>query len=78
MASNLLEQLAEVEVPPPPDHFDKQLHARVNRTLVAAQFVDLAVSGLPWALLQFAKAFVGLIAFSLTGRYETKSKNQRR
>ena len=46
MASNLLEQLAEVEVPPPPDHFDKQLHARVNRTLVAAQFVDLAVSGL--------------------------------
>jgi hypothetical protein len=78
MASNLLDQLAELEVPPPPAHFDQQLHDRVNRSLVISQFADLAVSGLPWALLQFARAFVGLIAFSITGRYENKTRNGRR
>jgi hypothetical protein len=78
MASNLFEQLADLEVPPPPDQFDRQLHERVNRSLVQTQLVDLIVSGLPWALLHFARAFVGLITFTLTGRYETNPKNQRR
>jgi hypothetical protein len=78
MASNLFERLAESEVPPPPAQFDTQLHDRVNRTLIGTQFIDLILCGLPWALLQFARAMVGLIAFTLTGRYETGSKNKRR
>ncbi len=76
--ADLLEQLADLEVPPPPLHFDRQLHERVNRSLVISQAVDLLVSGLPWAMLHFARAVVGLIAFTLTGRYESKSKNKRR
>ena len=76
--TNLLDQLAEWEVPPPPATFDAQLHERVNRSLVAAQLVDLAVSGLPWALLHFGRALVGLVSFTLCGRYETKPKNLRR
>jgi hypothetical protein len=78
MATNLFDQLAELEVPPPPAQFDKQLHERVNQSLVVSHLVDLAFKGLPWALLHFARAFVGFIAFTLTGRYETNSKNGRR
>ncbi len=31
MAPDLLEQLAQTEVPPPPATFDHQLHDKVNR-----------------------------------------------
>lgn len=76
--TNLLEQLADLEVPPPPAQFDEQLHERVNRSLVTWQLVDLAVNGLPWALLHLARALVGLVSFTLTGRYDRKPKNRRR
>jgi len=78
MAIDLFDQLADLEIPPPPVQFDKQLHERVNRSLVTWQLVDLIVTGLPWALLHFGRAFVGFIAFTLTGRYETNTKNGRR
>jgi hypothetical protein len=78
MAPNLLEQLADVEVPPPPAQFDTQLHDKVNRALVITQFVDLFVSALPWALARFGRSALGLVAFTVTGRYESKSKKQRR
>jgi hypothetical protein len=76
--TNLLEQLADLEVPPPPAHFDKQLHERVNRSLITWQLVDLAVNGLPWALLHLTRAVVGFVSFTLTGRYDRKPKNHRR
>ena len=76
--SDLLEQLADLEVPPPPAQFDRQLHERVNRSLVTSQLVDLLARGLPWALLHFARAVVGLVGFTLTGHYEAKRKNHRR
>jgi hypothetical protein len=87
MATNLFERLAEMDVPPPPAQFDAQLHDRVNRSLVTWQLVDLLVrgmsdrmstrncGGMPWALGHFAQAMVGCVAFTLTGRYETKTKN---
>lgn len=75
MATNLFERLAEMDVPPPPAQFDAQLHDRVNRSLVTWQLVDLLVRGMPWALGHFAQAMVGCVAFTLTGRYETKTKN---
>lgn len=80
MATDLFERLAELEVPPPPEaeQFDRQLHQRVNRSLVAAQFTDLVVGGLPFAALHFARALVGLLAFTITGRYDSKTKNKRR
>ncbi|MBI3838895.1 MAG: hypothetical protein HY288_13310 [Planctomycetia bacterium] len=78
MASNLFERLAESEVPPPPAQFDTQLHDRVNRRLIETQVVDLILCGLPWAFLHFARALVGLIAFTLTGRYEKSTKYKRR
>ena len=78
MAPNLLEQLADLEVPPPPAQFDAQLHDRVNRSLLRAHLVDLALRGFPWALAHFGRAVIGLIAFTLTGRYEPNSKTKRR
>jgi hypothetical protein len=78
MATNLFDRLADLEVPPPPAQFDKQLHERVNRSLVVSQMVDLAVNGLPWALLHFGRAFVAFIAFTLTGRYETTNRRDLR
>jgi hypothetical protein len=76
MAPNLFEQLADLEVPPPPIQFDEQLHDRVNRSLITWQLVDLAVNGLPWVLLHFGRAFVGLISSTITGRYEPISKRK--
>ena len=78
MAPNLLDQLAELDVPPPPAAFDAELHDKVNRSLVITQFTDLAVSALPYAIAEFFRALVGLAIFTVTGRYDSKSKDQRR
>jgi hypothetical protein len=74
MAEDFLEQLANLEVQAPPQGFDRQLHQRVNRSLAAQQLLDLVLGGLPWALLQFAYALAGLVAFSITGRFGGKRK----
>ena len=50
----------------------------MNRSLVKTQLVDLFVSGMPWATLHFARAVIGLIVFTLTGRYEAPKKERRR
>lgn len=69
MPTDFLEQLAEMEVPELPEHFDRQLHQRVNRSLLAQQLVDLAVRGLPWAVLQLARALLGVLVYTTTGRF---------
>ena len=58
MSPNLFDRLAELDVPPPPVHFDQQLHQRVNRSLVVGQLVDLLVGAFPWAARHFAKALL--------------------
>ena len=77
MATDLFDKLAELDVPPPPERFDQQLHERVNRSLVIGQVFDLLFGAVPWALNQFGRAFIGLVLFTLTGRYETKRKRRR-
>jgi hypothetical protein len=78
MAPNLLEQLAELEIPPPPAEFDAQLHDKVNRSLLLTQLVELVAAAMPWAFLHFGRAAIGFVLFTVTGRYETKSKRHRR
>jgi hypothetical protein len=72
MASNLLEQLAEIEVPTLPAEFDRKVHRRLNHRLLLSHLADLAVRGLPFAFLHFLQALVGLVTFSLTGQHENK------
>jgi len=74
MASDFLEQLAELDVPTPPAEFDRQLHARVNRSLVLQHLFDLAVGAFPWAVLGFARAVLGLVVFTTTGRFPDERK----
>jgi len=78
MATDLFERLAELDVPPPPAQFDDQLHERVNRSLVVGQLMDLVFGAVPWAVVEFSRAVIGSVLFTLTGRYETKPNRRRR
>jgi hypothetical protein len=78
MAVDLLEQLAELPVPPapPPQVFDREIHQRINSRLIVGQVLDLLLRGFGFGMLHFAKALVGLVRFSLTGKFEAP-KNDR-
>ncbi len=78
MATDLFERLADLDVPPPPAQFDHQLHERVNRSLVVGQMMDLMFGAVPWAVVEFSRAVIGSVLFTLTGRYETKPTRRRR
>ncbi len=78
MAIDLFDKLAEMDVPPPPARFDEQLHQKVNRSLAIGQALDLVFGALPWALGEFARAFVGFLMYTVTGRYESKPRGRRR
>jgi hypothetical protein len=70
MGTDFLERLAEQEIPPLPESFEQRVHERVNYSLVMLHVLDLAVRGMPWAMLQFGRAVVGLVMMSLSGRFE--------
>jgi hypothetical protein len=69
MNADFLEQLAQLDVPEPPAEFDRQLHERVNRSLVVQHVMDLVLGAAPWALAQFARAVAGAVVFSVGGDY---------
>ncbi len=73
MATDLFDQLADLEVPPPPERFDQQLHDGVNRSLVVGQFVDLVLVAVPFAIVHFARRVAGMAIFTVhrTLRNET-------
>lgn len=70
MANNLFDQLAEVEVPSPPENFETQVHDRLNGRLLLGQLMDLAVRGLPFVFLHMTQAIFSAIRFTLTGTHE--------
>jgi hypothetical protein len=71
---DFLEQLAELEVRRPPPEFDRHLHERLNRTLLVQHFVDLVFGAMPWALVHLLQAVIGLVAFSITGKYPSRNE----
>lgn len=76
MANDFFEQLADVEVPPPPAGFDRQLHERVNRSLLAVQLTDLVCGALPWALWHLLLALGGLITLTVSGKFQEPRKKR--
>ena len=73
---DFLEQLAEIEVRDPPPDFDRQLHQRVNRSLMIQHLLDLVFGAAPWALACFFRALVGLCTFSLTGKFDDERRKE--
>jgi hypothetical protein len=76
MMPDLFEQLAQSDVPPPPPQFNRQLHDRVNRSLVASQLADLALGALPWAIGHMLRALGGFFCLTVTGKFTTGDKKK--
>ncbi len=74
MPEDLLEQLANVEVPPPPKDIDRRVHQRLNGLLLLGQLGDLLFRGLPFVLTCFAEAVIGAVSYSLSGRFPSVRK----
>ena len=76
MAPDFLEQLADLEVPPPPSQFGQQLHERMNRGLLAVQIVELLALVFPVAMFELGRALAALVRFTLSGKYELNEKKR--
>lgn len=77
MATDLLEQLAELDVPPPPAQFDHDLHERLNRSLTTQHVVDLGLYALPSAALEFVRALIGMLTLTVAGKFPDKKTENR-
>ena len=71
MSMDLWEQLAEREVPAPPPTFERQLHGRLNKALLALHLADLLLKGMAFAIGHFAQAVLHLLAVTCTGRLQS-------
>ena len=74
MAVDLFEQLSQREVPPPPSNLGKRVHERVNQALTLLHVFEVLFKVMPYALLHFGLALVGLISYTITGRFATLHK----
>ncbi len=80
MSTDLLEQLAEVPVPPapPPQQFDRGIHQRINDRLFVGQVVDLALRGFGFAAAHFSRSLLGLLRLTFTGKFDPPKSGPRR
>jgi hypothetical protein len=76
MAPDFLEQLADLDVPPPPSTFGEELHGRMNRGLITLQIIELVTLVFPAAVFELARALTGLVRFTLSGKYELNEKKR--
>ena len=75
--SSFLDQLAETEVPVPPEDFQERLHGRLNEWLLIVHVGDLIAGAFPFAVRHFARAVGGLVSLTLTGKYPSTKKPRR-
>jgi hypothetical protein len=75
-----LEKLAEIPIPPapPPKVFDRAVHERINSRLLMGQILEFIFRGCGFAMMHFAKAVIGAIRFTITGKLETPKDGQNR
>jgi hypothetical protein len=74
MQRDFLEELAEAPVPPVPVSFNRALHERLNRRLVAGQMLDLALHGMGYTIAHFTRAMGGLILLTVSGKFERQKE----
>jgi hypothetical protein len=70
MSKGLLESLAEHGIPPVPEELDERVHQRLNRALLVAHLVDLALGAVPWVAVHLFRGVCHLMEATLTGRFE--------
>ena len=73
MPRDFLEELAEAPVPPLPDTFNRALHERINRRLLAGHILDLALRGIGYCFLHFGRALAGFFTLTVLGKFEKDS-----
>jgi hypothetical protein len=76
MPRDFLEELAEAPVPPVPVTFNRALHERLNRRLLAGQMLDLALSGMGYTLAHFARAVGAVFMLTISGKFDQESKDK--
>jgi hypothetical protein len=74
MPRDFLEELAEAPVPPLPATFDRALHERLNRRIVAGLILDLGLRGIGYSLWHFARALAGFFVLTVSGKFDGDSK----
>ena len=75
--SDLIDQLSEIKVPPPPEQFADQVHQRLNRVLLGLHFFDFFVRAVPWALVRCLAPLGALLRFSFTGQHQDHRARRR-
>jgi len=68
---DLLESLAEVNVPPVPEapEFTAGVRRKLHPRLLAAHVAGFALQALPWAAVQFVGLVLAAVRFSVTGTW---------
>ena len=71
---DLLESLAEVDVPPVPaaPGFSAGVRAKLHPRLLAAHVACFALQALPWAAVQFVAVVLAAVRFSVTGTWPSR------
>ena len=78
MGKGLLDTLAERGVPPVPAELNERVHQRLNRALLAAHLVDLALGAVPWVAVHLFRGVCHLMEATLTGRFEGDDSDRSR
>jgi hypothetical protein len=67
MSDQILQQLADAELPACPEQLGRRVHRRLNDWLVWGQVVDLVLRGIPFTVFHFGKAVVWWGLMTLSG-----------
>jgi hypothetical protein len=72
MSHDIFEQLTtSADVPPPPESFDRDVHRRLNKALLAMHLAEFVFKTSIFALAHFARAMVGAVVFTISGTHVT-------
>ena len=74
MPRDFLEELAEAPVPPLPATFNRALHDRLNRRLLAGTCSTWDCGGWVLRWLHFARALGGFFVLTVTGKFEPRKE----